>query len=103
LTAAVATDPVLVLHGEADAGNGAAGCADLAGRLARSGRPVRRIAYADAGYAWDYPAYGQARRILLPRPDGGGLVAALPWPELAAMSAAQAAAFLGGVLRASAR
>ncbi|MBL6081974.1 dienelactone hydrolase family protein [Belnapia sp. T18] len=99
--AAAATDPVLVLHGKADAGNSAEDCADLAERLASGGRPVRRIAYAGAGYAWDYPAFGQSQRSLLPRPDGGGLVAALAWPELTAMSAAQAAGFLGGALRAA--
>ncbi|CAA9277851.1 MAG: hypothetical protein AVDCRST_MAG27-3532 [uncultured Craurococcus sp.] len=102
LAATAATDPVLVLHGKADAGNSAEDCADLAERLASGGRPVRRIAYAGAGYAWDYPAYGQSQRSLLPLPDGGGLVAALAWPELTAMSAAQAAGFLGSALRARA-
>ena len=100
---ATAADPLLVLHGGSDASNSAEACAELVAQLGRDGRPVRRITYADAGYAWDYPAYGQAHRILLPRPDGAGLVAALPWPELAAMSAAQVAGFLGVAFRAGTR
>jgi dienelactone hydrolase len=90
-------DPLLLLHGGAEAGGEA--CAALAAWLARDGRPVRRIAYAGAYHAWDYPAYGDGLRILLPRPDGAeGLVPALPWPGLAAMSAAQAAGFLATAL-----
>ena len=96
-------DPLLLLHGGAEAGGADGGCAALAASLARGGRPVRRIAYAGASHAWDYPAYGDGLRILLPRPDGAeGLVPALPWPELAAMSAAQAAGFLATALRAGA-
>jgi dienelactone hydrolase len=87
------TDPVLVLHGEGDVSNSADACADLAARLARGGRAVRRIGYAGAGYAWDYPSQTQVGRVMLPRPDGGGRVAALPWPELAELSATQATAF----------
>lgn len=87
------TDPVLVLHGDGDASNSVEACADLAARLARGGRVVRRIGYAGAGYAWDYPSQRQAGRVMLPRPDGGGRVAALPWPGLADLSATHATGF----------
>jgi len=97
-TEATATDPVLVLHGEGDLGNTVEQCTDLADRLSRAGRPVRRIGYAQAGYAWDYPAHGLERRILLRHPDGQGRVAAEPWAALTAFSASQVAAFFAASL-----
>ncbi len=94
--------PVLLLHGGADPANGHAACALLAAELARGGE-VRRLVYPAAGYAWDYPAYGLGGPVALPCPSMPGRVAAAPWPELAAMSAAHAAGFLARALRGSAR
>lgn len=56
--------------------------------LLAPGDGARQIAYRGAGYAWDYPAYGLARRIFLPRPDGKGRVPSLPWPGAAGFLAA---------------
>jgi hypothetical protein len=95
--------PLLLLHGGRDAANPEGACTAAATRLSQGGREVRRIRYAEAGYAWDHPGYGLEQRILLPRPDQPGLVAALPWPALAAMSAAQVAGFLGTALASAGR
>jgi dienelactone hydrolase len=92
----------LLLHGEADPANTRHHCAALAKRLADVG-PVVYVSYPMAGYAWDYPAYGLTRRIILPRPDGQGSAASEPWPELAAMSASQTADFLAYRLAGAAR
>ena len=94
--------PTLLLHGGADPANAEEACAGLARRLG-GGEIVRLVTYRDAGYAWDYPAYGLSRRALLPRPDGRGRVAADIWPELASMSAAQAADFLAIAIRRAAQ
>jgi len=94
--------PTLLLYGGTDQTNPHEACIALAARLARSGT-VRRFIYPGAGYAWDYPAYGQDRRILLPRPDGQGTIPSRPWPELTAMSAAQATDFLAAMFAVTAR
>lgn len=86
-------DPILLLHGDRDDANPGERCARAAEALAAAGRPVRHLAYAGAGYAWDHPLYGMERRMFLPRPDGAGRVAAAPWPELTTMSATQVAGF----------
>jgi hypothetical protein len=91
---------LLLLHGTADPANAEADCVVLAATLQRNAH-VRRISYQDAGFAWDYPAYGPTHPVALPRPDGLGLVRALPWPELTEMSASQAAGFLAGAFLAS--
>jgi dienelactone hydrolase len=97
------TGPLLLAHGGGDASNPRADCSDAAARLSQPGRAVRHRVYAGAGYGWDYPAHGLERRVLLPHPDGAGRVPAAPWPELAAMSAAQVAGFFATVLAAGAR
>lgn len=98
-----ATGPLLLLHGDGDASNPRAACSDAAARLSQTGRAVRHRVYPGAGYGWDYPAHGLERRVLLPRPDGAGRIPAAPWPELAAMSAAQLAGFFATALAAGAR
>ncbi|MDB5374603.1 MAG: hypothetical protein JWP04_3245 [Belnapia sp.] len=85
--------PVLLLHGGADQANPPAACIAAAGRLAAAGAVVHRIEYRGASYAWDHPGFGLDHRLLLERPDGGGRVEVRPWPALAAVSAAQVAAF----------
>jgi len=92
----------LLVHGEADPANPRPTCAAVAARLGGGG-PVVHLAYPAAGYAWDYPAYGQDRRIRLPRPDGQGTAVSEPWPELAAMAASQAADFIARVAMGGAR
>jgi dienelactone hydrolase len=97
-----AADPLLLLHGDGDASNPRAACADAIARLSQGGRTVRHRVYPGAGYGWDYPAYGLEQRVLLPRPDGAGRIPTTPWPELTAMSAAQVAGFFATVLAAGA-
>lgn len=84
--------PVLILHGTADPVNPPALCETLRRRLAAAGAIATRQTYPAAGYAWDHPAFGGEGVVLLPAP-GGGRVAARPWPELAALSAAHVASF----------
>lgn len=91
LAARPAAGPVLILHGEADLANAPAACAGLADRL---GAGASRVAYAGAGYAWDLPQSGGSPCTAQPAPDRPGSLGACAWPELAELSAAQAAAFL---------
>lgn len=91
---------VFLAHGTEDAANATDACAAAASRLTRAGMTVRHLVYADAGYAWDHPAYGMEQRILLPRPDGGGRIPVAPWPELTAMAASQVAAFFSAAFQA---
>lgn len=93
VTEVAATNPVLVLHEEGDESNTVTACTGLAARLAPGGRFGRRVASGGWGYGWDYPAKGQERWILLPRPDGDGLIVTLAWSELADFSASQVAGF----------
>jgi MFS family permease len=46
-----------------------------------------------AGYAWDYPALGQASAALLPAAGGAERLHVRPWPSMAAQSAAEIAGF----------
>ncbi len=98
-----ATGPLLLVHGDVDASNPRGACSDAAARLSQPGRVVRHRVYPGAGYGWDYPAYGLEQHVLLPPPEGAGRIPAAPWPELAAMSAAQVAGFFATVLAAGAR
>lgn len=93
LAARTAAAPVLLVHGEEDAANPPAACEALVAALSAAG-PVRRIAYHGAGYAWDQPQVGGSEFAAQPWPDGPGTIGARSWPELADMSAAQAAGFL---------
>jgi dienelactone hydrolase len=90
---ASARTPLLLLHGGADPANSPAACAAAAEALARGGAAVRRVEYAGAGFAWDRPAFGQEGRSLLPAPGSTERVPAVPWPELAELSATQVAGF----------
>jgi dienelactone hydrolase len=91
--AGTAAAPVLLVHGEGDAANPTAACEALAAALSATGS-VRRIAYRGAGYAWDQPQVGGSELVAQPWPGGPGTVGARYWPELADLSAAQAAGFL---------
>ena len=93
LAAGTVAAPVLVVHGEEDAANPPAACEALAAALSAAG-PVRRIAYHGAGYAWDQPQVGGSELAAQPWPGGPGTIGARSWPELADLSAAQAAGFL---------
>ena len=101
-TAAVDRTALLLVHGGADPANPPGACASAAEALARDGAAVRRIEYARAGFAWDFPSYGLGGRSLLPAPGGMERVPAAPWPELAALSAAQVAGFFALALKAAA-
>jgi dienelactone hydrolase len=84
--------PTLILHGGDDPANGPAACEELLAALGAA--PARRVAYRDATYAWDLPQTGGSPLTGQPWPRGAGTVPARAWPELADLSAAQAAAFL---------
>lgn len=99
--AAAAGTPLLLMHGEADPANPPAACAAAAAALERDGAAVRRIAYAGAGYAWDYPAMGTEARSLVPSPGGPHRVFARPWPALATLSATQVAGFFDRAFKAA--
>ena len=103
LPPASARTPVLLLHGAADPANPPAACATAVEALARDGAAVRRVEYAGAGFAWDRPAYGQEGRSLLPAPGSTERVPAVPWPELAELSATQVAGFFARALEAARR
>lgn len=84
---------LLLLHGAADEANLPADCSALSARLAGPA-PARRVAYRDAGYAWDFPQAEPLAPWRHPAPGLAGRVTVRGWPALTAMSAAQAAAFL---------
>lgn len=86
-------DAVLLAHGDADPANATQDCIEALAPAGRAGAAVRHLVYPQAGYAWDYPAYGLEQRILLPNPGGAGRAAVEPWPELTAISATHVAAF----------
>ena len=96
---AAGTAPVMLLHGDGDPANPGTDCAHAASALQRGGSVVKHVTYRGAGYAWDLPAYGAEGRSLVPRPGAEGRVAAVPWPALTAMAAAQVAGFLATTLR----
>lgn len=90
---------ILIAHGTADAANEAPVCEAASNLMRRRGAGARRIEYPLASYAWDRPVFGMDGRSLLPNPNGQGRVLSEPWPDLAAMSAAQVAAFFAAALR----
>ena len=95
----LARSPLLLLHGDADPANRHDDCLDLASKLAQGEARMRVIAYAGATYGWDMPPIGADGVSFQPDPSGSGRLPVQPWPELAQMSAAQAAAFLWTALR----
>ena len=95
--AAPTRSPVLLLHGEDDPINSPAECDGLSAALGKTAH-VRRISYRAAGYAWDLPQSGGSEHSKQHRPDGQDTIPVRSWPELAELSAAQAAAFLAGTL-----
>ncbi len=84
---------LLLLHGTEDPANLAADCVALAARIAGP-EPSRRVAYAGAGYAWDFPQADPLSPWRHPAPGLTGRVTVRGWPALTALSAAEAAAFL---------
>ncbi|MCX7367932.1 MAG: hypothetical protein NTX90_03300 [Alphaproteobacteria bacterium] len=84
---------VLLLHGAEDPANPAPACAGLAARLRARGAEATQRKIPGAGYAWDYPALGQASAALLPASDGAERLHVRPWPAMAAQSAAEIAGF----------
>src|SRR3954471_18205948 len=94
--------PVLLLHGEDDPANPPEECEDLATTLGRAA-PVRRVSHRGANYAWDVPQWGDGEHPSQPWPGGQGTVPVRSWPELAELTAAQAAAFLAETLSGGAR
>lgn len=93
-----AGEALLLLTGAADPTNPPAACADAAARLAGAGVAVHQRAYPAAGYAWDFPRHGLDAPMLLPPADGSGRVVVHPWPDLAALSAAEVAGFFAAHL-----
>ncbi len=91
-------EALLLLTGAADATNPPDACAAAAARLAEGGAKVHQRAYPGAGYAWDYPRFSLDAPLLLPAPDGAGRVVVHPWPDLAALSAAEVASFFAAHL-----
>lgn len=92
--------PLLLMHGGADPGNTPADCDDLADRLDELGAATRVLTYAGATHGWDLPDFGLFGLSFQPHPSGSGRLPVRPWPELAQVSAAQAAGFLWAALRA---
>ncbi len=90
--------PVLLAYGGNDPANPRAACTETAETLERAGAIVRRLEYAHAGYAWDYPSFQWGGRSLLFAPGDRERIVAQPWPELTVLSAAQAAGFFGRIL-----
>ncbi|MBR0650642.1 hypothetical protein GXW78_13280 [Roseomonas terrae] len=89
--------PVLLLHGDRDAANPPAACAETAAVLA-AWVPTERRQLAGAAYAWDRPAYGADRFALLPVPGGDGRIPGVPHQRLAAESAARVARWMARTL-----
>ncbi|HYZ32211.1 MAG TPA: dienelactone hydrolase family protein [Crenalkalicoccus sp.] len=95
--AATVLSPVLLLHGEDDPANLPAACEELSVALGKAA-PVRRISFRGASYAWDLPQIGEGEYSRQPWPGGLGTIIVRSWPELAELTAAQAAAFLADTL-----
>jgi dienelactone hydrolase len=96
-SAATVLSPVLLLHGEDDPANSPAECEDLSAALGKTAS-VRRISHRGASYAWDLPQWTEGEHSRQPWPGGEGTVPVRSWPELAELTAAQAAAFLADTL-----
>lgn len=89
--------PVLVLHGDAGAGDPPRDCASLASRFEDMGLAASVIHYPGAAHGWDLPMAGEHGESFMPDPAGHGVVRAVSWPGLAEMSAAQAVGFIATV------
>ena len=83
----------MLLHGAEDPANPAPACASLAARLRARGAEAAVREIPGAGYAWDYPALGQAPAALLPAAGRAERLHVHPWPAMAAQSAAEIAGF----------
>jgi dienelactone hydrolase len=94
--AAIAS-PILLLHGDRDAANPRAACAELVSALAIQAR-AERAEIAGAGYAWDRPGFGPEGPALLPRPDGVGRIRAAHDPRGHEASVAHVAAWMAHAL-----
>jgi dienelactone hydrolase len=84
---------VQLVHGSEDPANPKSACTDLAETLRATGAEVEHQEIPGAGYAWDYPQLGTTREVMLPTPGTAELVAARPWPAMAAQTAASVAGF----------
>ncbi|WP_137125280.1 dienelactone hydrolase family protein [Roseomonas sp. HF4] len=89
---------LLLMHGLEDAANTEADCTALAARLPGA-VPSRLRSLRDATYAWDFPSADPQAPWLHPAPGGEGRVRVQPWPALAEVTAAEAAAFLAAMAR----
>jgi dienelactone hydrolase len=89
--------PVLLMHGTDDPANLPADCEGLSAVLGRMAS-VRRISHRGATYAWDLSQWGEGDQSRQPWPGAEGTVAVRSWPELAEVTAAQAAMFLADAL-----
>lgn len=96
--ASMASEPVLLMHGDADGANPAPDCAQLGAALTAAGASVRLRVLPGASYAWDRPAFAGEGHALLPRPDGPDRVRAEAWHEMAALAAAEVAGFFAASL-----
>jgi dienelactone hydrolase len=92
--------PLLLLYGDAGTADPPHDCLRLASSLDDAGAPARLIRYAGASHAWDLPPVGANPVSFQPDPAGGGTLRAVPWPQLAEMSATQAAGFLATAMAA---
>ncbi|WP_207537644.1 dienelactone hydrolase family protein [Sabulicella rubraurantiaca] len=94
--------PVLILHGGDDPANPPTACGALAAAFGPT-ESVRRISYEGATYAWDLPQSGGSPATAQPWPRESGTVPAHSCPELAELSAAQAAEFFAAALHGTGR
>lgn len=94
--AAIAS-PVLLLHGDRDAANPRAACAELVSALAIRVR-AERAEIAGAGYAWDRPGFPAEGPAQLPRPDGAGRIRAAHDPQGHEASVARVADWMARAL-----
>lgn len=89
--------PILLLHGDRDAANPRAACAELTAALAIRVR-AERAEIAGAGYAWDRPGFPAEGPALLPRPDGAGRIGAAHDPRGHEASVARVADWMARAL-----
>jgi dienelactone hydrolase len=90
---AASSGNVLLVHGAEDPANPAEACARVCAALREAGAEATQREIPGAGYAWDYPALGQAPAALLPAAGGAERLHVRPWPAMAAQSAAEIAGF----------
>lgn len=97
-SAGTSSAPLLVLHGDTGAGDPPRDCLSLASRLEDARVPVRIMHYRSAANGWDLPPIGEHPVSFQPAPVGRATLRTVAWPELAEMSAAQAAGFLAAAM-----